>query len=302
MKCNSWIKKQITYLNSNVGLYKYKGNKFYFEPTEEFYNSISKQDFNVINKVIHKMSQFVECKIEPHFGGWINSTGFIIKEDNIVSSEPDKRAGYIETKNIYDSKIYFKTKYFSEPCILGAILAHEITHHVLYERRLLYKDKDENEKLTDIAAVFFGLGKLLLNGYSKEKYKIGYVSYEKLVDTNIEVCKLRSIDISKLKKNLNNRAAIAVNKSYSYYKRRERINQFKENLYSLGKKILYPFKRKNIQSKESNENDTQKNRAKDFVIINCGKCGQKMRIPKKEKTIKIKCPNCKEEYFIKPKK
>jgi len=39
------------------------------------------------------------------------------------------------------------------------------------------------------------------------------------------------------------------------------------------------------------------------LIITCGKCGQKMRVPKLEKDIKVKCPNpnCCNEFLLKGK-
>ena len=49
-----------------------------------------------------------------------------------------------------------------------AILAHEITHGYLYINNISFSNKYENEILTDIAAIFFGFGKLMLNGSENE--------------------------------------------------------------------------------------------------------------------------------------
>ena len=46
-----------------------------------------------------------------------------------------------------------------------AILAHESTHHYLYEYRIRKENEHENEMLTDLAAVYIGFGPLLFLGY-----------------------------------------------------------------------------------------------------------------------------------------
>jgi len=291
---NKWFKKQITYLNSKIGLYK-TDSQFYFEPTNEFYNSISNGDFNTINKVIQNIGNFIGCNVEPTFGGWISSKGFVIKKDNVVSSEPDKRAGYIKSEDNLNAKIYLKKKFMNKPVILSAIIAHEITHHILFEKKIIYEDKKENEIFTDIAANFFGLGKLLLNGYSNKK--VGYVSYKKIANINIDICKLRNIDINILKRNLNKKATLAVNDSYSRFKRKERINQIKKNVKNIFVGFISKFKTLIKSKKKVKKNKSQD----DKIVIICGKCGQKMRVPKTNKKLKIRCPNCDDKIILNPK-
>lgn len=49
--------------------------------------------------------------------------------------------------------------------VLGSILAHELAHMYLELHRIRSESTNENEKLTDAAAVYLGFGKLMLNGY-----------------------------------------------------------------------------------------------------------------------------------------
>jgi len=63
---------------------------------------------------------------------------------------------------------------FKQPDI-PAVLAHEVTHVLLHRHRLRFPLPDENELLTDTAAVYLGVGWLLLNAYRKTEYRNGGV-------------------------------------------------------------------------------------------------------------------------------
>jgi|GEM_PF-4862934 len=55
-------------------------------------------------------------------------------------------------------------RYRSNPTACAAILAHEITHLVLNAKACHEDNTLENERFTDFATVYFGLGVLVLNG------------------------------------------------------------------------------------------------------------------------------------------
>lgn len=296
---DKWIKKQINHLNSRVGIYK-TNSEFYFEPTDDFYKMISNTDFASINRIIKQITLFVNCNTTPSFGGWRTSSDFVSDNNdiNVNSKTSNKEAGLIYSNHLSNNTILIDEKYKNDPQILGAILAHEITHHLLYEKGIVYKDKLENERFTDLATVFFGLGKLLLNGYSSNYNKIGYISYERLAYINIRICDLRNIPINNLKKNLNKRSLKAVNKSKSYNSRKNIILSIKETVKKLIKSIFAPF----IKTEKDEVKTPKDSNSTKHIIITCGKCGQKMRLPKKNKKLKIKCPNCNNKTIINPKK
>jgi hypothetical protein len=88
-----------------------------------------------------------------------------------------------------------------------AVLAHEVIHKVLFERGIRHERADtaSYEVLTDIAAVYLGFGKLLLNGYEyattrhdpstrtihKRSIRFGYVSAEAVAFTHVFICAMR---------------------------------------------------------------------------------------------------------------
>tara|TARA_Y100001934_G_C12108887_1_gene657536 strand:+ start:260 stop:853 length:594 start_codon:yes stop_codon:yes gene_type:complete len=55
---------------------------------------------------------------------------------------------------------------------LYAILAHELAHQYLHTHYIEESDNLENERLTDVCAVYIGFGKLLLNGYFFEEKRL----------------------------------------------------------------------------------------------------------------------------------
>ena len=103
------------------------------------------------------------------------------------------------------------------PSSVLAILAHEISHKLLsfYDIKIANGSSNpiserENEILTDITAVYNGLGKLMLNGcetekikhgylihgnhYTIETTKTGYLTLEQLAFVYLLVCSMRKID------------------------------------------------------------------------------------------------------------
>ena len=81
------------------------------------------------------------------------------------------------------------------------------------------KDVTEDERLTDFATVFLGLGKLTLNGYHpiqwsvprRDKvvtytYQVGYLSAREIADVMCRVCAFRSIQLPDVQANLTDSA------------------------------------------------------------------------------------------------
>jgi len=92
---------------------------------------------------------------------------------------------------------------------LLAVLAHEVSHKVLFDR-LIHQQGDDAlryEMLTDVAAVYLGFGKLLLNGYeyasskrgsktdphTKRHVRLGHLSVEEVAFVHAMACFMREI-------------------------------------------------------------------------------------------------------------
>ncbi|MCA1789910.1 MAG: hypothetical protein LC667_08625 [Thioalkalivibrio sp.] len=95
------------------------------------------------------------------------------------------------------------------PSLLG-VLAHEVTHKALFDRRVLALDDDtlRYEILTDVTAAYLGFGKLLLNGYeyrstrpgtsiNSHEYhhvRFGYLSVEEVAFAHAMACRMRGVE------------------------------------------------------------------------------------------------------------
>jgi hypothetical protein len=103
-----------------------------------------------------------------------------------------------------------------------AVLSHELTHRYLYKFGIRESNTEENEILTDVAAVYLGLGKIMLNGCHDEiirhvqrdtgpatishKVKVGYITREELAFV-YELCgAMRNLDTKRNLAGLNSGA------------------------------------------------------------------------------------------------
>ena len=77
-------------------------------------------------------------------------------------------AGQIKLADDRRNAIQIPLSSIGKPYFLGAILAHELTHDLLYCSGITCPNLEELERLTDLAAIAVGLGKLILNGIITE--------------------------------------------------------------------------------------------------------------------------------------
>jgi len=161
-----------------------------------------------------------------------------------------------------------------------AILAHEITHEYLYINNISFSNKYENEILTDIAAIFFGFGKLMLNGSENEdvwknyyfggsttitdKLGIGYLDRSKLALVYLLVCTMRNISEKKYMPNLSNKSIQLLEESTrdywhifnNHFNQPEKANKSLSNFHSIvyeTQLILCDINKKLVYLQKSNE-------------------------------------------------
>lgn len=167
--------------------------KFFFEPTEDIYRKLESGDETAL--------QYVASSIAIHIGVILIPT---VKYDWGLKMEPEV-AGQIRSA-IYLPYIQIPFFHVGKKYSLGGILAHEMTHALLCSKGISLEDSKENELLTDLTAVFVGLGKLLLNGYLSEGGGWGYLSPDLIAYCFKKVCSLYAIDIETAMENLTSEA------------------------------------------------------------------------------------------------
>lgn len=145
--------KQIcVYLESIDKSLKKKDYKIY-EHTPNFNSS----DRIAVNKEARKMLDFVGLN------------GYIAVITYTQTSKNE--GGNVELDNSNEVFIEISSDMIYDKDRVLAVMAHEICHKVLYVNGLYYRPpipKIENEKLTDLATIYVGFGKLTLNGCYKE--------------------------------------------------------------------------------------------------------------------------------------
>ena len=108
-------------------------------------------------------------------------------------------------------RIKVKNEYARNPNEIGAILAHEVAHGVMFKKWRFPQLYLDNEKLTDFCAVYLGFGKLLLNGHKLSaiaaynsafsnslllsESHLGYLSVNSLIYAYSRFCDERGISV-----------------------------------------------------------------------------------------------------------
>jgi hypothetical protein len=159
-----WIDEKIKYLDSRISK-KYA----IFEPTREFYEILGNIDVippleEVLDNIDKNKSPYMTASeatesVAKHLGGTV---------PKIVFRQMQHAGRYQVGQNKRDIEI--SNDYKKKGKQLGTIIAHEITHDYLFSKQIILKDTHEHERLTDLASVMLGLGKLMLNGIEEKSF------------------------------------------------------------------------------------------------------------------------------------
>jgi hypothetical protein len=215
-------------------------------PIMEYIDKISLLEKCVGHKTHYKILEPFNMKNIPNDIRWLEYSSAATKISNFIGLQKysffvmpckknDNVAGNIELEHGEKDVFIEISDNILQPEAILAIISHEISHKYLHINSIWCGttfSKLENEVLTDIAAVFLGLGKLMLNGryYRKsyshgrvtttEEHQIGYLGKSQLAFVYCLVCAMRGIPSNEYKNrlNLNSLHALeACEKSYSYY-------------------------------------------------------------------------------------
>ncbi len=203
----SWIESQFAYLNGRIGIYKL-GSKddFFFDPTPGFYGFIAQGTTKALNEGIKILADFICSATCPIIEDWKGVSDPLITLSYDWTND-DVPPGLIKYNGPYHSKIELNITNKHSPLIMGAILAHELTHHYLDTKNVRLPKTEDNERLTDLATSFLGLGKLTLNGYepisweikrdgqtNRYNYNVGYLSAYEMAMIHLYITKYRSLN------------------------------------------------------------------------------------------------------------
>lgn len=204
----AWVDNRLNLLSQNLGALV-PGKWELFDPTPKFYVALESGDDNDLEVGTSEL-----CK---HIGLYPCPS---------VSYEwglklPIGAAG-IFSRQSTSAHINIPLFYAGRPAALGAILAHELTHAYLFQHPFSEAMGDECEPLTDLTAIYLGLGKAVLNGIhvitrqgSGEGHALGYLGADLTAYSFKKVLDICHIDYKITHKNLNESAIRILNNSPS---------------------------------------------------------------------------------------
>jgi len=157
-----------------------------------------------------------------------------------VAKQKENVAGHIDLRNYYGTDVFIEVsnQALIFPQAVLTTLAHELTHKYLHVHNVYSgmgpENEHDNEVLTDIAAVYLGLGKLMLNGCEclretserkpqgiqkqTETLRTGYLTRDQFTFVYRLVCGMRSISESSYLTGLLPEARSAMTQCSSHYK------------------------------------------------------------------------------------
>lgn len=304
-----WIDAQIGFLNLRLGIYKpSSGREFYFDPTPGFYGFISQGSISALNEAMRILADHILAPSSPRIEDWDGPVNPLTTWDHDWS-EQQGPPGLIYYDGPLRSRIKIAITNKHTPHIMGAILAHELTHHFLANKGIGYPDEAENERLTDFATVFLGLGKLTLNGYEPIQwsiartdktvtytYQVGYLSARDIADVMCRVCAFRSIPLSDVQANLTNDSRAHLTEAQdavvSYERRERRLEKWR--------RFFSRFRRRSGAAAEEPQPTPPATEQKEMEkrIVACISCGKRLRIPATTEAIRVSCRVCGKSFIV----
>jgi len=188
---------KIYIIDKIIFLEKYIGEKVSKSIIEPFY--VPPNDIISIQNAAKKICEFLG----------LQNMIFIVT----IAKQSYQTAGHVELNNSHTIFIELDSDVANNSESILHVLSHEITHKYLHYNGIKAQQgkiyEQENEILTDLTAIYIGLGKLILNGseYKSEQviydknnmktqtsiHKYGYLSREKYEYAYLLVCRMRNI-------------------------------------------------------------------------------------------------------------
>ncbi len=193
---NKVIDDGIKFLDENLKKinYKYKGE---FVVPDNLRREI------IYSKYSEKSLKKMFTHITEHMG--ITDDGVELEVRMVSSKIKRAYVGLYNEGNKTSNKkisVFVNTDYSYETVL--SILIHESTHYFLLTNGIKVKDRKMNEYLTDIATIYLGFGKYILEGY-KQKKKLVYVSEYKRTTSSHKVGYINYSDVKYIIKRIKNK-------------------------------------------------------------------------------------------------
>jgi len=232
----------------------------------------------LLNRVKVSLVEKRESGSKSHTVFITDNNGNIGKETKTEFIEEEKYAGLYKVRGfdhgeitIVNDRSFYLTHFLS-------VLAHEVTHNYLYHHHLNVPDRIDSEEMTDLAAIFLGFGITILRGYEPSpaiSCRLGYIDVSTIKRAIIQAYSLRNWRVKDI---------VHEFKWFESHKYFFQLNLFPRYVF----KSFFPSKSSIATNKKTNGKR----------IIPCNSCGQKLRVPNSQTSIKVYCPKCGNSFII----
>ena len=213
------------------------------------------QLYNILEPWPLKVIDYIELqnaakKISGFLG--LSDLTFIIA----IAKQDSNTAGHIELDNRNEVFIEIDSNSNYDGRSLLAILSHEICHKYLQLENIKQLGR-ENEILTDVAAIYLGLGKLLINGCSSNNTKVGYLQRSQYAYIYKLICRSRRVPEEIMLSNLDQQVVDEI-----------RTIKLDETLNFYSNEDIFQILNEYLNESLSTHQKTYANLKKNFLIIN----------------------------------
>ena len=232
----------------------------------------------LLNRVKVAFVEKKEAGLKPHTIFIGDNEGNIGKESKAELVEEEKYAGLYKVRGydhreitIVNDRTFYLIHFLS-------VLAHEVTHNYLYHHHVTAPEQFDSEILTDLAAIYLGFGSLILHGYAPSSAiscRLGYIDVSTIRSAILQASLLREWSVEEIVREF------PWFESHRYY--------FQLHLLP---RIISKASVQSRSKREANQKISEKR------VVPCDACGQKLRVPKKATSLKVKCPKCGSSFII----
>lgn len=153
-----WLERRMAWLINEFGLKRLRQVRV-ITPTPEFFPDRYDATRDAACDVFHRVRDFMgvdASRIRLRF--FNEGKGKSLGDLGIPFTSKHSGAAGLHTMGEFKSEIALNESNFDRPEALVATVAHELCHAILIGEGHLRGDEEDNEPLTDLATVFFGLG------------------------------------------------------------------------------------------------------------------------------------------------
>lgn len=274
-----------------------------FTPTSDFYSLLAKYDR--LSSVITTMSEHVGLRADAIIDIVHDSdvTGLDFVTGRRFDHKEIDAAADVHSTSIIEMKIRIAARQLSSPRKLARLLAHESSHHFLKIANVHAETELEEEMFTDVAAIFLGFGKVMLNGAAEEPPEainppihitdndIPYLGYPLVAYSYFSWAKSKKLSTQQTLDQITG-PCVQFLRSFEYYHANGRGCWARIKAYF-----------RSMPPEPGCDGSTafeqcRKHRSMEFNIISCRSCGTSLRVPRTEKTLLVTCPKCKGKFEV----